>query len=132
MAKGTTAFAPLIVGETVSILEPRPWGTFEILAKGPGFWVKKLTVQPGGRTSLQRHHHRSELFSCLAGTGIFYKDEGSFAVVPGAEITVPVCTLHRIECPKEASGPLVLLEIARGAVLAEDDIERLEDDYGRA
>lgn len=114
------------------IVEIRPWGKFEMLAwEQPGFWVKKLTVMPGHATSLQIHHHRSEVWQGLRGEGHVQVGDDIRDMKPGkidwANARVP----HRIMCPFGSLEPLQVLEIARGEILTETDIERLEDQYGR-
>jgi mannose-6-phosphate isomerase-like protein (cupin superfamily) len=92
--------------------------------------VKRLCLQPGCRLSLQRHRHRSEHWVVVAGTGRVLCDGEERAVGPGSTLLVPAGAVHRATA--DPDGPLLLVEVQRGALLREDDIERLADDYGRA
>ena len=106
----------------------RPWGWYEVLAVGEGYQIKRLHLEPHRRFSLQRHHHRSEQWLVVAGEGVVQLDEANLKVLPGQGLEVPVACVHRA-----SAGPqgLEIVEVQRGSVLREDDIERLEDDYGR-
>ena len=92
--------------------------------------VKTLLVYPGKRLSYQRHRHRGEHWFVVRGTGTVTLDGVDHAVRPGTAVDVPVGTAHRIENTGEVD--LVIIEIQRGESFDEDDIERLEDDFGRA
>src|ERR1700728_4828782 len=109
--------------------EPRPWGGFEILSDADSHKVKRLTVEPGHRLSYQRHAHRSEHWFIVRGTGQVTIDGRSHSVHPGTAVDVPLGVAHRIE--NSGSEPLVFIEVQHGISFDEDDIERLEDDYGR-
>jgi len=106
----------------------RPWGWYEVLAVGEGYQVKRLHLKPNQRFSLQRHHQRSEQWLVLAGQGVVQLGEESLAVQLGQLLAVPVACVHRASAGPEG---LEILEVQRGNVLREDDIERLADDYGR-
>jgi len=106
----------------------RPWGWYEVLAVGEGYQVKRLHLEPNQRFSLQRHHQRSEQWLVLAGQGVVQLGEESLTVQLGQLLAVPVACVHRASAGPEG---LEILEVQRGSVLREDDIERLEDDYGR-
>jgi mannose-6-phosphate isomerase len=106
----------------------RPWGWYEVLAVGEGYQVKRLHLEPYQRFSLQRHQQRSEQWLVLAGQGVVQLDEDSLTVQLGQLLAVPVACVHRASAGPEG---LEILEVQRGSVLREDDIERLEDDYGR-
>jgi mannose-6-phosphate isomerase-like protein (cupin superfamily) len=99
-----------------------------VLAVGEGYQVKRLHLEPNQRFSLQRHHQRSEQWLVLAGQGVVQLGEDSLAVQLGQLLAVPVACVHRASAGPEG---LEILEVQRGNVLGEDDIERLEDDYGR-
>jgi mannose-6-phosphate isomerase-like protein (cupin superfamily) len=113
-------------GET----DERPWGRWQVLDAGPGHAVKRITVNPGGRLSLQYHHHREEHWIVVAGTGTVTLNEETFEAGAGAVFTISTGVRHRIE--NRASDPLVFIEVQLGDDLREDDIVRLEDSYGRA
>lgn len=106
----------------------RPWGWYEVLAVGEGYQVKRLHLEPNQRFSLQRHQQRSEQWLVLAGQGVVQLGEDSLTVQLGQLLAVPVACVHRASAGPEG---LEILEVQRGSVLREDDIERLEDDYGR-
>lgn len=109
--------------------ETRPWGRFEVLTEGPGFAVKRITVNSGGRLSLQRHQHRAERWVVAAGSAVVTRDEETHHLATGAMIEIPLRAVHRLE--NEGTVPLEIIEVQLGNDLREDDIERLEDVYGR-
>ena len=109
--------------------EQRPWGDYQVLADEPDHKVKRLTVLPGKRLSLQRHQRRMEHWYFLAGQGSVRLGEREIEVGPGSAVDIPQRALHRIANP--GSEPLVLIEVQRGDYFGEDDIERFEDDFGR-
>lgn len=107
----------------------RPWGEWHVLDEGPGFKVKRIHVHPGHRLSYQTHARRSEHWCVVAGTATAII-EGQTLVVPhGGTIEVPLGAAHRIL--NDHDDELVIIEIQRGEYTGEDDICRLEDDYGR-
>ncbi|MFN7899097.1 MAG: phosphomannose isomerase type II C-terminal cupin domain [Synechococcaceae cyanobacterium] len=108
----------------------RPWGWFETLAEGSDYRVKRLYLHPGRRISLQRHGHRSEHWVVVNGSGLLTCDGDILAAIPGTALFIPVAAIHRAEAHADADG-LEIIEVQRGSVLREDDIERFEDDYGR-
>lgn len=108
----------------------RPWGAFEVIESGDGYQVKRLEVLPGKRLSYQTHEFRSEHWFLVAGSGIAVLDGERSSVVAGDSVDVPIGAAHRIENTGEE--PLVLIEVQRGSYLGEDDIVRIEDDFGRA
>jgi mannose-1-phosphate guanylyltransferase/mannose-6-phosphate isomerase len=107
----------------------RPWGSFEQLAVGPGFQVKELTVLPDAKLSLQRHKFRSEHWVCIAGEGYAVCDSQRIHVSVGTSVFIPLGAVHRLE----NKGPdlLRIVEVQIGSYTGEDDIERIEDVYGR-
>jgi mannose-6-phosphate isomerase len=108
----------------------RPWGSFTVLDEGEGFKVKRIEVLPGKRLSYQRHARRAEHWMVVGGAARVTLDGGETLVRLGETVDIPVGTAHRIENP--GADLLVLIEIQRGDYLSEDDITRLEDDFGRA
>lgn len=106
----------------------RPWGWFETLASGEGYLVKRLAINPHQRLSLQLHRHRQEHWHVLQGSGTVSINGEQLAAQPGDSFEVPCAGLHRAEA--EAEG-LLILEVQRGELLSEADIERFADDYGR-
>lgn len=110
--------------------ETRPWGRFEGLSEGPGFLVKRITVNPGGRLSLQKHKHRAERWVVASGEAVVTRDEEVHRLGVGEMIEIPLGAVHRME--NEGEIPLEIIEVQLGEILREDDIERLEDVYGRS
>ena len=110
--------------------DSRPWGDWTVLDCGPGFVVKRIRVAPGGRLSLQRHQHRAEQWTVVAGTARVTVDSVQYDVPTGHSVSVPRGAVHRSENPGEED--VVFIEVQHGPLLSEDDIERLEDVYGRS
>ncbi len=112
----------------------RPWGSWEVLAvpDGPGanYAVKRITVNPGGVLSLQRHRLRREHWIIVRGRARVEIDRDQFECGPDSVVFVPKGAWHRIACISEE--PLVFIEVQTGEELREDDIERREDSYGRS
>jgi len=107
----------------------RPWGSYTVLEEGNGFKVKRVTVHPGGRLSLQLHHRRSEHWVVIAGTARVTRGNEVFDLRIGQSTAIPVETPHRLENPGHET--LHIIEVQNGPYLGEDDIVRLKDDYGR-
>jgi mannose-6-phosphate isomerase len=110
--------------------ERRPWGGFDVLADDATHKVKRLTVDPGQRLSYQRHAHRSEHWFVVHGEGTATVDGVALSVGPGVAVDVPRGAAHRIE--NTSTVPLVFVEVQHGTSFEEDDVVRLDDDYGRA
>ena len=108
--------------------EERPWGWFETLGSGEGYRVKRLWIRAGQRISLQRHRHRSEHWVVVAGNGTLECDGRVRKASPGTALEVPCGAVHRAAA---GSADLLIVEVQRGELLREDDIERLADDYQR-
>jgi mannose-6-phosphate isomerase len=109
--------------------DERPWGNYQVLDEGPGFKVKRITVHPGKRLSLQRHARREEHWVIVAGTGLATRDDERVELRPRDTFDIPVGAAHRLENP--GAEPLVMIEVQHGDYLGEDDIVRIEDDFGR-
>jgi mannose-1-phosphate guanylyltransferase/mannose-6-phosphate isomerase len=107
----------------------RPWGSFTILEDGTDCKVKRLTVKPGGILSLQKHQRRSEHWTVVQGTAKVRVGEKEFLLQRNESAYIPMRTLHRLENP--TSADIHLIEVQCGDYFGEDDIERLEDVYGR-
>ncbi len=117
--------------ENLSLMgENRPWGRFEILADEEDHKVKRIVVRPGKRLSLQKHHHRSEHWHVVSGKALVVRDEQGLELAAGDSVDIPAGAAHRIE--NRGNDDLVFIEVQRGTYFGEDDIERLEDDFGRA
>ncbi|MEX0734749.1 MAG: mannose-1-phosphate guanylyltransferase/mannose-6-phosphate isomerase [Steroidobacteraceae bacterium] len=107
----------------------RPWGSYDSVDAGPRFQVKRLTVKPGATLSLQKHQHRAEHWVVVKGTARITRGEDVFLLSENESTFIPVGTVHRIENP--GTEPLQIIEVQSGGYLGEDDIVRLEDNYGR-
>ena len=107
----------------------RPWGTYEGVDAGDGFLVKRITVNPGASLSLQRHRQRAEHWVVVRGTARIVCGEDLLTRTANQSVYIPIGVLHRLQNP----GPerLEIIEVQTGSYLGEDDIERLEDRYGR-
>ena len=111
--------------------ETRPWGSYEIMTSGPGFQTKRLTVTAEKRLSLQWHRHRDETWVVARGTARVTVGEEQHTLGRGESIFVARNVHHRIENISSVE-PLEIIEIQTGDYLGEDDIVRVEDDFGRA
>ena len=109
--------------------ERRPWGSFESLASGQGFQVKRIVVNPRSSLSLQSHQHRAEHWVMLTGVGRVECDEKVIDLQPNESTFIPKGSKHRLSNLGDA--PIELIEVQVGDYLGEDDIERYEDNYGR-
>lgn len=107
----------------------RPWGTYQGVHRGSSHQVKHIVVAPGQKLSLQRHQHRAEHWFVVQGIGRAVRGEELLALEPNDTVYIPQGCVHRVENP--GSEPLHLIEVQFGDYLGEDDIERLEDAYGR-
>ncbi|WP_018949599.1 mannose-1-phosphate guanylyltransferase/mannose-6-phosphate isomerase [Thioalkalivibrio sp. ALMg11] len=107
----------------------RPWGCYECVDVGHRYQVKRITVKPGAKLSLQMHHHRAEHWVVVSGTAKVRNGEETYLVTENQSTYVPIGQLHSLENP--GSIPLELIEVQSGGYLGEDDIVRLEDLYGR-
>ncbi|RMH37584.1 MAG: mannose-1-phosphate guanylyltransferase/mannose-6-phosphate isomerase [Nitrospirae bacterium] len=107
----------------------RPWGSYTILEEASGYKVKRITVNPGKRLSLQLHHRRSEHWVVIAGRARVTRGEEIFDLHPGQSTAIPRETPHRLENPGDQI--LEIVEVQNGNYLGEDDIVRLHDDFGR-
>ncbi|MDD5090862.1 MAG: cupin domain-containing protein, partial [Candidatus Wallbacteria bacterium] len=107
----------------------RPWGYYTVLDEKPGHKVKRITVYPGKRLSLQRHKRRSEHWTVVNGEAIVTKDSERIPLTVNQSVFLPVLAIHRVENPGNVDMQFV--EVQVGDYLEEDDIERFEDDYGR-
>ena len=109
--------------------DQRPWGSYTVLDDEPTFKVKRIEVLPGKRLSYQRHARRSEHWFIVHGTAVVTLDGERRQVTSGDVVDVPVGTNHRIE--NAGDDQVVFVEVQHGEYFGEDDIVRLEDDYGR-
>ena len=107
----------------------RPWGWYESIDSGSNHQVKILTVNPGGRLSLQSHKHRSEHWVVVSGSAQVTLGEEVSTLSANESVYIPVGTVHRLENPGEI--PVRIIEVQTGTYFGEDDIVRYEDVYGR-
>jgi mannose-6-phosphate isomerase len=109
--------------------DERPWGNFTVLDEAPSYKVKRIEVLPQKRLSYQRHKHRSEHWMVVVGSARVTIDGQDSILKSGATVDIPAGVAHRIE--NAGAEVLVFIEIQRGTYFGEDDIERLQDDFGR-
>ena len=107
----------------------RPWGSYTVLEEGKEYKVKRISLLPGRRLSMQTHRHRSEYWTVIAGKARVTRDDTVFELGPGESTGIPKQTRHRLENPGTVS--LEVIEVQSGAYVGEDDIVRYQDDYGR-
>lgn len=110
--------------------DQRPWGTFTVLDEGDGFKVKRIEVFPGKRLSYQKHAQRAEHWVVVQGTAKVTIDNREMVIEVGQAVDIAIGAAHRVENPGEQT--LLFIEVQRGEYLGEDDIVRLQDDFGRA
>lgn len=110
--------------------EYRPWGFYEILDDREDHKVKRITVYPGKRLSLQRHKRRQEHWYFINGRGVVTLDENEVPVEAGKSVDIGFSMVHRVS--NTGSENLRFIEVQLGDYFGEDDIERLEDDFGRS
>src|SRR5215203_6026304 len=109
--------------------DERPWGSFTVLDEGEGFKVKRIEVLAGKRLSYQKHAQRAEHWFVVAGTARITLDGEEIIKRAGESVDIPVGAAHRVENPGDEL--MVFIEVQRGGYLGEDDIVRIEDDFGR-
>ena len=114
-----------------TMFEQRPWGSFTILDELENFKVKRIEVLPGKRLSYQRHQKRAEHWFVVQGTAKVTLNGSEFLVKTGEAVDIATGMAHRVENPHN-SDTLIFIETQTGSYFGEDDIERLDDDFGRA
>ena len=97
---------------------------------GEGYQVKRITVNPGGKLSLQLHHHRAEHWVVVSGSAQVTKGDETFLLSENQSTYIPIGVIHALENPYDA--PLEIIEVQSGSYLGEDDIVRISDNYGRS
>ena len=107
----------------------RPWGKYDAIDHGGRYQVKRISVKPGEKLSLQMHHHRAEHWIVVSGTAKVTNGERTFLVTENESTFIPVGAVHALENPGKVT--LELIEVQSGSYLGEDDIVRLQDRYGR-
>lgn len=108
----------------------RPWGCYDAVDTGDRYQVNRIRVKPGGRLSLQIHHHRAEHWIVVKGTALVQKGEETILLSENESTYIPVGTKHRLSNPGKI--PLEIIEVQSGPYLKEDDVIRYEDSYGRS
>lgn len=116
--------------DTSPKFDRRPWGTFTVLDEGENYKVKRIEVLPGKRLSYQKHAQRAEHWVVVKGTARVTLDDRDIEVSVGEAIDIPVGSAHRVENPGD--DLLIFIEVQKGSYLGEDDIVRLQDDFGRS
>ena len=112
------------------VIEDRPWGCYTILEERENCKVKRIKVFPESRLSYQRHEKRSEHWFIVEGEAVVTLEGKEIRLSPGQSVDIPRMGAHRILNP--GPNPLIFIEIQKGEYFGEDDILRLEDDFGRA
>lgn len=107
----------------------RPWGSYTVLEQQPRYQIKRITVYPGKKLSLQMHHHRHEHWVIVTGTARITNGDETFLLHENQSTYIPSGVQHRLENPGVIG--LELIEVQNGSYLGEDDIVRFDDDYGR-
>jgi len=108
----------------------RPWGKYDSIDNGERYQVKRITVKPGEKLSIQMHHHRAEHWIVVSGTAKVTNGEKTFLLTENESTYIPIGVTHALENPGKL--PLEMIEVQSGSYLGEDDIVRFEDHYGRA
>lgn len=107
----------------------RPWGVYDSIESGERYQVKRITVKPGAKLSVQMHHHRAEHWVVVSGTAKVTNGDKTFLVTENESTYIPIGEIHALENPGKI--PLELIEVQSGSYLGEDDIIRFLDKYGR-
>jgi len=108
----------------------RPWGKYDSIDNGERYQVKRITVKPGAKLSVQMHHHRAEHWIVVSGTASVTNGDKTYLVTENESTYIPIGQVHALENPGVI--PLEMIEVQSGSYLGEDDIVRLQDKYGRA
>ena len=108
----------------------RPWGKYDSIDNGERYQVKRITVEPGAKLSVQMHHHRAEHWIVVSGTASVTNGDKTYLVTENESTYIPIGQVHALENPGVI--PLEMIEVQSGSYLGEDDIVRFEDKYGRA
>jgi len=122
-------YVPPFEEEPMREFDRRPWGSYTVLEETSSFKVKRIEVLPGKRLSYQKHSQRAEHWFVVQGTAKVTLDDNEITVRAGESIDIAIGAAHRVENP--GNEDLIFIEVQRGTYLGEDDIVRLQDDYGR-
>ena len=112
------------------VTDIRPWGYFLVISNEQDYKIKKIIINPKARLSYQYHNKRQETWIVLSGCGLVTIDDTVSEIKPGAQVLIPAKSKHRIENTSETDN-LEFIEVQSGEYFGEDDIVRLQDDYGR-
>ncbi len=115
--------------EASPLYDERPWGTFTVLDQGSNYKVKRIEVLSQKRLSYQKHAQRAEHWMVVQGTALVTLEGEEITVPTGQTVDIPLGAAHRVE--NREADRLIFIEIQRGSYLGEDDIVRLQDDFGR-
>jgi mannose-6-phosphate isomerase len=118
-----------ISGDDYMEEDHRPWGYYQVLADEPDHKVKRIIVYPGKRLSLQRHQLREEHWYIISGQALVTRNQDKIPLIKGGAVDIPQRAIHRIE--NIGSDNVTFIEVQSGDYFGEDDIERIEDDFGR-
>ena len=118
-----------LIESTQSRKVARPWGFYDCLDSGERHQVKRITVHPGAKLSLQMHKYRTEHWVVVKGQAIVTRGDETFTIKENESICIPLGVRHRLANPGNID--LELIEVQSGNYLSEDDIVRIEDEYGR-
>lgn len=108
----------------------RKWGKYDSIDNGDRYQVKRITVKPGAKLSVQMHHHRAEHWIVVSGSAKVTNGDKQFLLSENESPYIPIGVIHALENPGKVE--LELIEVQSGSYLGEDDIVRFEDLYGRA
>jgi len=108
----------------------RPWGKYDSIDQGERYQVKRITVKPGAKLSVQMHHHRAEHWVVVSGSAKVTNGEKTFLLSENESTYIPIGVIHALENPGKVD--LELIEVQSGSYLGEDDIVRFGDRYGRS
>tara|TARA_R110002074_G_scaffold306041_1_gene477100 strand:- start:1466 stop:1843 length:378 start_codon:yes stop_codon:yes gene_type:complete len=114
----------------IPVTDIRPWGYFLVISNEQDYKIKKIIINPKSRLSYQYHNKRQETWVILSGNGIVTIDSNISKVYPGSQILIPPKSKHRIENTSNTEN-LEFIEVQTGEYFGEDDIVRIQDDYGR-
>ncbi len=126
----TTRIDDTVTRSVLVATETRPWGRFTVIDEAPAYKVKRIEVRPGLRLSYQRHAKRSEHWIVVSGVGEATLDDVTHRLSRGDTFDIPVGGAHRIA--NVGDETLVFIEVQHGESFDESDIERIDDDFGRA
>ena len=119
----------MVITYKVGEHDKRPWGTWEVLAVGENYIVKRIVVNPHQKLSLQSHEHRTEHWVITTGVGTVTLDDKIIEAIQDTHIHIKCWQKHRME--NRTDTPVVFIEVQAGDTLDENDITRYEDAYGR-